>query len=167
MRPAFAAPYSGDSYGAKPTPPVEDTLTTGTPARRRIGSSTSCVASIGARRLQVERRAPLQRRGVRVVRRRPPAAGVVDQDVDPAVALLGEGDHVLQVAVDAHVGAHEAPRAAAFEIAATAASPGDIRDVGDHHRRAPRRPAAARSTSRRPVAPPVTIATRPRAPPRC
>ena len=76
------------------------------------------------------------------------------------MALLGEGDHVLDVAVDADVGADEARRAAAL--------------VDRGHRRLARGietsatttvapSAASRSTivQPAPAAPPVTIATRP------
>jgi hypothetical protein len=50
------------------------------------------------------------------------------------VALLGEGDHVLDVAVDAHVGADEAPLAAALGDGSQRRLTRDIRDVGDDDR---------------------------------
>ena len=104
--------------------------------------------------VQVQRGAPLQRRGVNGVRRRSPPAGVVDQDVDPAVALLGEGDHVLDVAVDAHVGADVARGSATLGDRRHRRLARDVRDVGDHDRHAlvgqPHhdRPAGARSRRR-------------------
>jgi hypothetical protein len=49
---ALATAYSGARWLAVPSPAVEAMLTTAPPPRARIGSSASCVASIGARRLR-------------------------------------------------------------------------------------------------------------------
>ena len=51
MRPAFAAPYSGEPYALDPSAPLEAMLTTAPPPSVPIASRNSWRASIGARRL--------------------------------------------------------------------------------------------------------------------